>query len=187
MRSVLTDSPRRGTPTARCRSPTSSTTFGPRSSATVALYRFDLGWYEGDERVSWGVETGHARLVDDQWRLALNHMTWLPPRAEIEPQKLTDYVGEYRGTDWQGREDRLVLTMEDDRLYFRRPGGGPVAMSVGQVEVIPGPAGIFVAEFVNGRIRFERDEAGDVTGFLYSFSVQMAPNRLDPLRYEKFR
>ena len=154
----------------------------------VAVYGFELGWYKGDERVSWGVETGHARLVEGEWRLARNHMTWLPPRGTASRDDLRDYVGEYVGPDFQGGEYRLILFVEDDELYMRRPGGEPVAASVGRVRLIPGPAeDQFFAEFVNGEMRFRRDREGRVTGYLYLFPLEVLPGQPDRVEAVKVR
>ena len=152
----------------------------------VALYRFGLGWYEQGERFFWGIESGHARLVGGQWRVVQHHMTWLPPRRQIEPALLLGYVGEYRGVDHQGREDRLVLFREDDLLYMRRPDGRPVAASVGQVKILPSFDDVFFAEFVNGMLRFEHDEDGSVQGFVFTTSLEFPPGARQ-VRYERIR
>lgn len=150
----------------------------------VAVYHFELGWYEQGQRRFWGVESGHAKLVGERWRIARHHMTWLPPREDIDPRVLEELVGEYRGVDAQGNEDQLVLQLEDGSLYMSRPDDTPVTAGVGRIEVIPSFDDVFFAEIVNGMMRFERDDTGDMVGFVFTPSLEFPPG-LRHLRYEK--
>jgi ketosteroid isomerase-like protein len=158
---------------------------GIEVSGQTAHYRFELGWYAGDERVFWGMETGYARLIDGAWRAALHHLTILPVRGALDLSRARDYVGDYRRVLDDGAVDILRLYLDGDRLFMMRPSGEPLYASIGRFELFPDPAGNFILELLNGLIEFERGQAGHVQAFVYTPPLGAHPDYRAPQRYER--
>lgn len=133
----------------------------------LAVYRFDLGWFADGEQVDWGLETGHARRIAGEWKLAQNHMTFLPARGHLPVATLRAYEGDYRGLDFQGGEDLIRLYVDDGRLLMTRPDGRPLIGGILRLGMIPDPAGGFFVEVLNGRVEFEGARPGEVSGLTY--------------------
>jgi ketosteroid isomerase-like protein len=153
----------------------------------LAVYRFDLGWFTDGQQVDWGLETGHARRLQGEWKLARNHMTFLPAREDLPVGTLGAYEGDYRGLDFQGGADLIRLYSDDGRLFMTRPSGRPLVGGILRLEMLSDPAGGFFVEVLNGRVEFERDPRGEVSGLTYVPPPGQHPDYRSPLRYERVR
>lgn len=130
---------------------------------TVALFRYGLGWYHGDRRIFWGLETGIARRVGDGWKFAMFHGSWLPSRIDVAPDTLREYTGRY-GNEKMGR---LVVSVQNGRLYIERADHAAWVAGVGRVQLIPAFRDRFTLEFANVPIQFIRGAGRRVTAMLF--------------------
>jgi hypothetical protein len=123
----------------------------------IAVFRYRVGWLEGDKRTFSGIETGVARRVKGHWRFARFQDTWLPLRASISPDLLTDYTGTY-GDAAIGYN----IVGERSALYVERIDRKAWSADVRRVELIPTGRDEFILEFDESPVKFDRDASGRV-------------------------
>lgn len=62
---------------------------------SVALFRYALGWFVGDQEASRSIETGIARRRNGQWRFSQFHSSYLALRTPADTGALAAYSAHY--------------------------------------------------------------------------------------------
>ena len=127
---------------------------------SVALFRYAVGWFFGDEQASRGIETGLARRRSGEWRFSQFHSSFLPLRRPVDTDALAAYSGHYAAPG--DSVHVYVVDVAAGKLFVRRTDR-PQWKGVRRVELIPTGKDTFALEFVGSPIRFARDATGSVT------------------------
>lgn len=130
---------------------------------TVALFQYGLGWYAGDRRLIWGMETGIARRSEGGWRFAQFHSSWFPARTAAAPAGLSTYVGRYLGR-FRGHPTTLVVSVVDGQLRVDTASQRAWMAGVRSVRLFPAGRDRFSLEFADTPARFLRNAAGQISG-----------------------
>ena len=126
---------------------------------SVALFRYGVGWFVGDEQATQGIETGLARRRSGQWRFSQFHSSFLALRRLADTAALAAYRGRYAAPG--DTAHAYVVYATDGKLFVRRTDR-PQWMGLRSVELIPTGKDSFSLEIVGSSIRFTRDAAGRV-------------------------